>query len=265
MKVYIGCSGYYYKDWVGVFYPPRLRREEWIKYYAKHFVVLELNATFYGFPDRGSIKSMLSRVKDLRFSVKVNRLFTHTRNYTQEDVKKFLYGIEPILEEDRLIALLFQFPHTFGYSQENLEYIRRLGRYFSEMEKVVEVRSRSFDRKDFFNFLEEEGFSIVNADAPMSDRYLVGPWVGVGAINYVRLHGRDPQHPYQYLYTLEELKKIKNKIKKLGDRETYIFFNNTDRAKAVFNAFQMKMLWGMEVNIPQHMERFYREKEWEGT
>jgi uncharacterized protein YecE (DUF72 family) len=263
LRVYIGCSGFYYRDWVGTFYPPRLKRQEWLSYYEKFFNVLELNASFYRFPDRATVKSLLERTSKLRFALKAHRVFTHKRNYSKEDVRRFLYSIEPIANEERLIAILFQFPNNFGYSAEALNYIEKLSEDFRGFDRALEVRNKSFRRADFYQFLEDVGFSIVNCDAPKGDKFLVGPWVGVGSINYVRLHGRDPENLYDYLYSLEELKKLKEKIKALGDRETYIFFNNTAKAKAVLNALQMKLLFGIEVEIPQSLQKAYAEREWE--
>jgi len=263
LRVYVGCSGFFYRDWVGGFYPPLLKREDYIRFYSQYFEVVEINSSFYNFPNRGTVKSMLSRTSTLKFAFKIHRIFTHKRNYTQEDAKKFLHALEPVFEEDRFIALLFQFPESFGYKEESLEYLNKLSKDFSGLPKVVEVRNKSFKKADFYQFLEEHGFSLVNTDAPKGSRFLVGPWVGVGSINYLRFHGRDPEHLYNYLYSLEELKKLKDKIKKLGDRDTYVFFNNTVRAKAVLNALQFKLLFGIRTEIPKSLENSLREKEWE--
>ncbi len=263
MRVYVGCSGFFYRDWVGGFYPPNIKREDFIRFYAQHFEVVEINSSFYNFPSRGTIKSMLSRTSSLKFAFKAHRVFTHFRKYSQEEIKKFLHALEPVFEEDRFIALLFQFPESFGYSEEHLEYLKGLARDFRGYTKVVEVRNRSFKKVDFYTFLEEEGFSLVNTDAPKGGRFLVGPWVGVGAINYVRLHGRNAERLYDYLYSLEELKKIRDRIKRLGNRDTYIFFNNTVKAQAVLNALQLKLLFGIRVDIPQSLERSLKEREWE--
>ncbi len=263
MRVYIGCSGFFYKDWVGGFYPPLLKREDYIRFYSKYFEVVEINSSFYNFPNRGAVKSMLSRTSSLKFAFKAHRVFTHDRNYLQEDVKKFLHAIEPVIEEDRFIAILFQFPESFGYREENLQHIKRLSEDFRGLQKVVEIRNKSFKKSDFYSFLEELGFSLVNTDAPKGGGFLVGPWVGVGGINYVRIHGRDHEKPYDYLYSLEELKKIKEKIKKLGNKDTYVFFNNTVKAQAVLNALQLKLLFGIRVDIPKSLQSSLREKEWE--
>lgn len=50
MKWHIGCSGYHYRDWKEIFYPPGLPQKKWFEYYNSHFDTLELNVTFYRFP-----------------------------------------------------------------------------------------------------------------------------------------------------------------------------------------------------------------------
>lgn len=263
MRVYVGCSGFSYLDWKGVFYPENLERGEFITYYSKYFDVVELNFSFYSFPRKSVMKSLSSKAKNLKFSIKAHRSFTHYRNYTEENAKRFLDSVEPILEEDRLIALLFQFPESFHYNQENLNYIKKLSEDFRGAEKVIEVRSKSFKKVSFYEFLEELGFSLVNTDAPKESRFLVGPWKSYGNVNYVRLHGRDPERLYDYLYSLDELKRLREKIKKLGNKDTYIFFNNTARAQAPYNALQMKLLFGIKVQIPKTLEEGIEGGEWE--
>lgn len=248
---------------MGPFYPPNLRREDFIRFYSKFFEVVEINSSFYSFPNRGNIKSMLQRSGTLKFSFKAHRVFTHQRTYTQDDVKKFLYSIEPVLQEERFIALLFQFPKSFGYGEDSLNHIRRLSEDFAGYEKVIEVRNRSFKKGDFYSMLEELGFSLVNVDAPKGGKFLVGPWVGAGSIAYVRLHGRDPERLYDYLYSLEELKKLRDRIKKIMKGYTYIFFNNTVKAQAILNALQMKLLFGIKTEIPTSLESTFKESVWE--
>lgn len=263
MRIYAGCSGFFYRDWVGCFYPALLKREDYIRFYAEYFDVVEINASFYSFPNPNSVKSMLQRTSKLRFAFKAHRSFTHYRVYEKEDVKKFLNTIEPVLKEDRFIALLFQFPESFNYGEESLEYLKRLSEDFRTVRKVVEVRSRSFKKSDFYPFLEELGFSLVNTDAPKGKRFFLGPWLSVGPIGYVRLHGRNPEKLYDYQYSLEELKKIREKVRKLKGEEVYVFFNNTVRAQAVLNALQFKLLLGVKTEIPTNLQRSLREKEWE--
>jgi uncharacterized protein YecE (DUF72 family) len=81
----------------------------------------------------------LERTSKLRFALKAHRVFTHKRSYSQEDVKKFLYSIEPIANEERLIAILFQFPNSFGYSAEALSYIEKLSEDFRGFDRALDA------------------------------------------------------------------------------------------------------------------------------
>ena len=274
-NIYIGCSGFSYKDWKGTFYPSHIQEGEMIKHYEQYFNIVEINYTFYSMPHPFTSKSFIEKTKKLKFAIKVNRVFTHERNYTNEDVKKFIEGIEPILgEEDRFICLLFQFPESFRYTQENLDYIRKLSREFSGIDRVIEVRHRSFANREFYEFVEEAGFSaLVNIDAPKVKGMLIGPWESIGTINYIRLHGRNKEkwhnheeayERYDYLYSMEELEEIKSKITKIYEgKNTYIFFNNHYRGKGAMNALQLKELFGENVKIPKGLLSTFAPKLWE--
>src|SRR3989442_1640558 len=45
--VYTGMSGYDYRHWRGVFYPPGRARSRWLAYASRAFNSIELNGTFY--------------------------------------------------------------------------------------------------------------------------------------------------------------------------------------------------------------------------
>ncbi|MDQ2810171.1 MAG: DUF72 domain-containing protein [Chloroflexota bacterium] len=49
-RVWIGCSGYAYKHWRGVFYPQKLPTTHRLEHYVKFFPTVELNNTFYTMP-----------------------------------------------------------------------------------------------------------------------------------------------------------------------------------------------------------------------
>ncbi len=57
MKLYIGCSGWYYYGWKGIFYPDDITKEHWFKFYSNRFNTVELNSTFYNVPKVKTIES----------------------------------------------------------------------------------------------------------------------------------------------------------------------------------------------------------------
>ena len=272
-KVHIGCSGFTYRDWRGTFYPSNLDNSSYLSYYEKFFSVLEVNYTFYSMPHRYTSESFINKTKKLRFSIKANRVFTHDRSFSEKELERFLEGIKPITESDRFIALLFQFPQSFHYSEEALEYLESLALAFSGYNRVIEFRHRSFSKKELFSFIENLGFSLVNTDAPKLKGVMVGPWESVGTINYIRLHGRNFQkwhggeesyERYDYLYSEQELRELKEKIERIHlGKETFIFFNNHYRGKGVLNALKMKSLFGEEVKVPKGLKPLEIKRLWE--
>ena len=273
-NIRIGCSGFSYKDWRGTFYPPSLDQSQMIGYYERFFDILEINYTFYSMPHPYTFESFLEKTHKLRFAVKVNRIFTHERSYSEREVKRFLEGIKPLLEEERrFIALLFQFPQSFQFSEENLEYLRKLSSIFEGIERAVELRSRSWGRPHLAEELESLGFVLVNVDAPKVKGVLIGPWKSVGSFNYVRLHGRNHERwheheeayeRYDYLYSEEELEELREKILRIYEgKDTYVFFNNHYRGKGALNALQMKELFGESVQVPKGLRATFSGRLWE--
>src|SRR6185312_4729797 len=71
MKWHIGCSGFHYKDWRGKFYPEKLAMKNWFGYYTKFFDTVELNVTFYRFPQLPFLQNWYQKSPGhFRFSVK---------------------------------------------------------------------------------------------------------------------------------------------------------------------------------------------------
>ena len=44
MQLFVGTSGYSYKEWKGSFYPAKLPQKEMLSYYAQHFAAVEINS-----------------------------------------------------------------------------------------------------------------------------------------------------------------------------------------------------------------------------
>src|SRR5205823_2019062 len=50
MGLYVGTSGYSYKEWKGKFYPKDLPVQKMLRFYGERFRTVEINSTFYGLP-----------------------------------------------------------------------------------------------------------------------------------------------------------------------------------------------------------------------
>ena len=50
MAVFVGTSGWQYRDWRGALYPSDLAQGGWLEYYAARFGTVENNGSFYRLP-----------------------------------------------------------------------------------------------------------------------------------------------------------------------------------------------------------------------
>ena len=57
LKIHIGCSGWFYWHWRDTFYPPGVPTHKWFAHYAKKFKTVELNAPFYRWPTKSTIRT----------------------------------------------------------------------------------------------------------------------------------------------------------------------------------------------------------------
>src|ERR1044072_6786414 len=88
-KWWIGCSGFHYKHWVGKFYPGDLPQRKWFEFYCEHFDTLELNVTFYRFPQLSSLQSWYKRSPaKFQFAVKAPRAITHYKKFN--DIERLI-------------------------------------------------------------------------------------------------------------------------------------------------------------------------------
>ena len=56
MNLYVGTSGFSYKEWVGAFYPEKLPAKEMLANYAARLPIVEINNTFYRMPNAAAIQ-----------------------------------------------------------------------------------------------------------------------------------------------------------------------------------------------------------------
>jgi len=57
-------SGWQYRDWRGVLYPPGVLQRAWLEYYADRYVTVENNGTFYRLPSPQTFADWRARTPD---------------------------------------------------------------------------------------------------------------------------------------------------------------------------------------------------------
>ena len=121
MDLFVGTSGYNYKEWKGHFYPQKFADKEMLGFYSGHFDSVEINNTFYRVPKPEVVTSWAEQVPQaFRFVLKATRRITHLKRLkgVEEEVEYFLSVASHLGE--RMGALLFQLPPSSKKDMERL-------------------------------------------------------------------------------------------------------------------------------------------------
>ncbi|MBO8161033.1 MAG: DUF72 domain-containing protein [Thermosipho sp. (in: Bacteria)] len=240
--IYIGTSGFQFDDWIGEVYPSNIRKKELLSYYWMYygFNTLEINFTYYTLPSYKSIVNILRKLpNNFYLAIKLYGKITHEKSLSELD--KFLENTKIVSEENRLVGYLAQFPFSFRYSRENIEFLEILSEKVPNL--FVEFRHISWLP---FN---SDKFEIVTIDQPRLPEF--HPFIVKAKKKlYVRLHGRNKnwfkgnvKTRYNYNYSENEMKSIWEKLKEFkGDM--YIYFNNCYKGNALKNALFFRNLSG---------------------
>ena len=253
----IGTSGYAFLDWVGPFYPPGLRENDRLTYYARYFPVSELNVTFYRLPRLASLRSIADRTPpEFQFFIKAHQDITHHRNRAGSAFKPFRGCLGPFRETGKLAGVLAQFPYSFKLTAANVDHLLRVRQEIPETPLAVEFRNNSWIHGETFDFLRENEMTYTIVDEPNLPN-LIPPIVHTTSnIAYLRFHGRNARDwysgsgvdRYNYNYSEAELDWWCEKVEILLDtvRTIYILFNNCHFGRAPVNAYRMqqKLLGG---------------------
>src|SRR5215471_6569125 len=217
----VGPAGWDYPDWKGIVYPSRRPRGfDALEYLAHYFRTIEINSTFYRPTPATTARSWARRVAhnpDFRFTAKLWKRFTHERDaaWTADEVKAAREAADVLADEQRLGAILLQFPWSFRNDDAAREWLGDVFRAFRGLPLVLEVRHASWNTPDVLAWLTEQAVGLVNIDQPLFS-HSIKPGAHVTApVGYVRLHGRNYREwfrdqagrdeRYDYLYTAAEL------------------------------------------------------------
>ena len=216
MNLYVGTSGYSYKEWKGRFYPEKIPAKEMLSYYASRFQAVELNNTFYRLPQDSMIESWKSQVPDnFRFSVKASQGITHFRRLKDAAgaTRLMLERISPL--EDRLGVVFFRLPPEMKKDIKRLEtFLKHLP---ANPPAVFQLEDPTWFDDDVFASLRSHNraFCVVDTDeTPVSQIKKTADW------GYVRLRRAS--------YSVSELKKWIARIRAQEWKQTFVFFKHED-------------------------------------
>jgi uncharacterized protein YecE (DUF72 family) len=236
-EIWIGTSGWHYKQWIGKFYPPRLPASRMLARYIQYFDTVELNNSFYKLPAKTSLLSWRdSTPPHFRFAVKGSRFLTHMKKLKNAEggLCRFLDTIDVL--DSKLGPILFQLPPNWDVDLDRLaSFLDLLPR---NRRCAFEFRNPTWNTARTYNLLSKHNAAYCIFDLA---GYL-SPYQVTADFAYIRLHG--PGGKYQGSYSdvsLEEwARKVKNWSKTLA--AVYVYFDNDDSSYAPTNALRLKEL-----------------------
>ncbi|MBI4289831.1 MAG: DUF72 domain-containing protein [Chloroflexi bacterium] len=294
-RILVGISSWADPELVqSSFYPPGVKTPEArLSYYASQFPAAEIDSSYHFFPTRRNLQLWLANTPGgFSFDVKAFSLFTqhptpftalpktirekygsqiqakgnvYLRHLPEAAVADlweiFIRSIEPFQSEQKLGAVLFQFPPWFHPEPGNLDYIASCRRRLSPYRVAVEFRVGSWLQgklQDTLEFLRKLDIALVCVDEPQGFKSSVPPLAEVtSALGFVRFHGRNTGNwerkgvpateKFDYLYTEDELKEWVPKVLSMAQssRELHLIFKNKHADYPVRNAAQMKEMLGL--------------------
>jgi uncharacterized protein YecE (DUF72 family) len=219
MNLYVGTSGYSYKEWKGTFYPKNLPDKQMLRFYGEQFRAVEINSTFRGLPRASVLEAWADAVPaDFKFVLKAPQRVTHVlRLKNAGDPVSQLLEVAGTLKE-RLGPVLFQLPPNFKKDAPRLrEFLALLP---SRSRTAFEFRHQSWFDEEVFGLLGDHQAALCIAEA---EGDLEVPFVSTAAWGYLRLRRPD--------YNDTELKTWVKRVQEQDWQDVFVFFKHEDEGK----------------------------------
>jgi uncharacterized protein YecE (DUF72 family) len=239
MPVLVGTSGWQYRDWRGVLYPPGVPQRGWLEYYAGRYATVENNGTFYRLPSPQTFGDWRARTPDgFVMAVKASRYLTHVRRLRDpaEPVERLLGAAAGL--GDRLGPVLLQLPPDFRANPGALdrclaEFSRVAAARELRVRVAVELRHDSWWTDELRELLARHGAALSWADRlgrPLAPLWRTADW------GYLRMHEGASQPWPRY-----GRQALRSWVARLAETwpdgaDVFVYFNNDQGGAAVHDA-----------------------------
>ncbi len=218
-------------------YPPEASTpEQRLRFYARQFPLVEVDATYYALPAEQTASAWAERTPaGFSFNIKAFSLFTthptpvkalptdlreaaagesgKSRVYlkdvdpavTDQAWERFLAALEPLNRAGKLGAILLQFPPWFPISRANKEYIVACAQRVAPRRVCVEFRNRTWmtpdNQEETLGFLASHQLPYVCVDMPQGYPSSIPPVLAATSdLAVVRMHGHSDKWDSKDIY-----------------------------------------------------------------
>ena len=139
--VYLGCTKWGRKEWVGKIYPKGTKDAQFLDHYLQHYNSIELNATHYKIysPQEISKWALKAKGRDFKFCPKVTNSISHDSGFNNVDylTTAFLEGVLAFGENLGPIFLQVSEKYNPGQKDKLYKYLQTLP---TDLQFFLEVR-----------------------------------------------------------------------------------------------------------------------------
>jgi len=220
MNLYVGTSGFSYKEWKGPFYPKDLPDKQMLHFYGERFRTVEINNTFYRMPKPGVLEAWTAEVPaDFRFVIKASQRITHIQRLNDADGSLSYFLKVVVALQERLGPVLFQLPPNMKKDASRLRAFLEL--LPKQYRAAFEFRHQSWFDSEVFALLRDHQVALCIAEA---ENDLEIPFESTAEWGYLRLRRTDYGDP--------ELKAWAERVRQANWKDAFIFFKHEDEGKA---------------------------------
>jgi uncharacterized protein YecE (DUF72 family) len=270
------------------FYPPDAKKpEERLRFYSEHFPLVEVDATFYALPSERNaglwaertpenfvfnvkafglmtqhavaVKSLPEPIRDMLPEETAAKARVYARDLPEDAVNAvwdmFASALQPLSRAGKLGAILYQFPHWFAASRQNVAYLRELTER-SPAQPAIEFRGAGWMKEGkqerTLDLLREIGATYVVVDEPQGFKTSVPPIAAATSpdLAMIRFHGHNADNwerkgisaaeRFRYLYSEDELREWVAPARELAgeSKQLHVLMNNCYADYGVRNAAQ---------------------------
>lgn len=220
MELFVGTSGYNYKEWKGPFYPEKIPSGDMLGFYAEQFRSVEINNSFYRVPKPDVVRSWAETVPEgFQFVLKATRRITHIKRLKEvgEEVEYFV-GIASEMR-DRLGAILFQCPPNFKKDMDRLQaFVQLLPR---RLPVAMEFRHDTWYDEEVRDCLSQHNVAFCFAhEDDDTDEQVAERFASTANWGYLRLRGSE--------YGDEEMAAWAQRVQAQQWERAFVFFKHED-------------------------------------
>ncbi len=218
MNLYVGTSGYSYKEWKGSFYPEKLSAKKMLSYYGELFRTVEINNSFYQMPKPAVLEAWAAEVPaDFKFILKAPQRITHFQR-----LKNSGEAVEELLDVAKLLKKRLG-PILFQLRSDMKKDAIRLGDFLKLLPKgraAFEFRHATWFDDEIFGLLRKRRAALCIAEAEDGPKV---PFVSTADFGYIRLRRPD--------YGDAELKTWVKRVQRQDWKNAFVFFKHEDSGK----------------------------------